>query len=97
MKINASLKRRTQPTRLQHGRNRPGLLSDRGLLGAKDSLEARTTLPADRCHLYNTAVLINRDHSKREGADCAAKLMDYSYILNDGEALRLQLIKPSKE
>jgi hypothetical protein len=33
-----------------------------GFLGAKDGLEARATLPADRCHFDDIAVLIDRHH-----------------------------------
>jgi hypothetical protein len=35
---------------------------DVGTLGTEDGLHTRATLPADRCHLNDTAVRINRHH-----------------------------------
>jgi hypothetical protein len=33
-----------------------------GTPGAEDGLHTRATLPTDRCHLYDTAVRIDRHH-----------------------------------
>src|SRR5215468_8313784 len=33
---------------------------DGGTLGTEDGLHSRTTLPTHRCHLYDTAIRINR-------------------------------------
>jgi len=39
---------------------RPDEKPDRGNLGTEDGLHRSATLPADRCHLNDTAVRINR-------------------------------------
>jgi hypothetical protein len=64
--------------------------SGRGSLGAEDGLHTRATLPADRCHLDDGAVRVNRD----DGDDTA---IWEKYIVKRTVSIDLEPVRAGSE